>query len=332
MKKILALTIAICITSLLTAQIKSNSETLLNSLHVKKVVVKFSKASYSKDNPKQEIYPPIQVLEQEIVNGYPTKTTNYHNTNGLLKDKTNIKYDSAHREVEIVSVNAGTINEHNTGIEDVQKYSYDKEGNVTSASREYGGNNSYATYSYKYNEKKQIIEKTTIEGRANYTVHFTYNKNGDLVKINDGTKKDRGTWFDYEYYKSGKLKQKSKNTIEHTWQYDENGNLTAELEPGKSFYYKYDDKGRIMEYTESQQSGTFVTTIQFKYDSNDNLISEAILDGKLANGGYKYYTEKLKAYSYHDNKLLKEIIVYRERKLEEEKKYIFEKYFYEYSF
>lgn len=333
MKKLILFILTICISAHTIAQIKRNTETLLSSLNVKKVIVKMSKASYTRGSNEQEIYSPIQILEQELIDGYPVKTLNFYNTNGLLKDKTTIKYDSAHREIEIISVNASSINKHNTGIENIQKYSYNAEGNITSSSNEYGGNSSLGTYSYKYNEKKQVVEKTIIEGRSNYKLFFYYNKKGDLIKINNGTKQDKGTWFDYEYYKkTDKIKQKSKNTIGYTWKYDEKGQLIAEFKPGKSYYYTYDDNDRITEYTESMQSGTFVTTIKFNYNLNGILISESIFDGKLANGAYKYYTEKLKEYTYSDNKLIKDVTVYRKRKTDETEKLIFQKYIYEYSF
>lgn len=333
MKKTTLFIFTIFISIITNGQIKSNPEKLLNSLGVKKVVVKYSHSTYTRGNDKEEIGHLFVIQEQDIINGYPSKIINNHNTNGILKDKTSIKYDLSHRETEIVSVNGSSINEYNTGIEDIQKFSYDSVGNIISYSREYGGNNSYSTYSYKYNEKKQVIEKISkVDGRELVTA-YTYDKKGNVIKINDGTKNDKGKKIEYEYFdKTDKIKQKTINTIEHNWQYNEKGLLIVELEPGKSYYYKYNDQDQIIEYTESLQSGTSVMTVRFKYDSNKDLISEAILDGKLANGGYKYYTEKLKEYVYNDNKLIKGITVYQSRKLDDPKKLIFEKYVYEYAF
>ena len=120
------------------------------------------------------------------------------------------------------------------------------------------------TYSYKYNERGNVIEENQVE----------INKHLDNEEISIKTK----TTYKYDY---------KGNLIESEWKvddsdsygyhkYDSKGNLIEYKNRDDKYVYKYDNKGDLIECVNPNLDGTY----EYKYDKKGNWIEKITYEGE----------------------------------------------------
>ena len=185
-------------------------------------------------------------------------------------------------------------------------YNYDKEGRLARSTSGSGANKAVVNYSHDQNGTMTSIEEGywsySSTGKANtdspHTITREYNEHGDIVK--EITVKER-----IQSNGIPKLQQKIEEV--YTYEYDDNGMMTAKTLAGtadtpqsdgshkittyssaETCEYKYDQNGRILTSTTTNDSGN-ATTWTYSYDKHGNVSSM-----KAGKSTYSYeYTAKL---------------------------------------
>lgn len=176
------------------------------------------------------------------------------------------------------------------------EYRYDQYNQMTYSSTTNHESGDHFAYIYKneYDQKGQIVritELSTENGTTFYTREFSYDENGNLVKVIHNNAVGDHAVTDYQYDINGRLTEATcdhfygetlldTRSVEYT--YDENGNTLSvkshqalsndgeALESNHTYTYKYDVNNRITE--EKSDVNGFVTVTKYTYDSNGNLI------------------------------------------------------------
>ncbi len=168
----------------------------------------------------------------------------------------------------------------------VEKYSYDKNGNITKVKLyEYKyaydkqGNKTYDEYTidkyeytYKYDKNGRITARCERKnGNILKREQYYYDKNGKITSV---SKEDEDYYFkehtiaedSYHYDKNGQLKK-----IVKKWKRtDKKANDICDWE-SDSFKYKYDNKGRLTSITEVGEYNYISSREKYKYDKKDRI-------------------------------------------------------------
>ena len=209
---------------------------------------------------------------------------------------------------------------------------YDIHGNLTKSvqmtvhSIKYGYLAIEVTYDNKYNEKEQLIERTSVDSlyedtedndgkiySAGYVTGKTkstykYDAYGNMLnekhdyKATDypDTSEDGIYEINYAYDNNGNMTKKDNGYDEMNYSYDNNGNLIKEKHGSDETNYSYDNSGRlIQQVSQSEYDGeTHKSTIKYEYKQNGN--SEELLvvvynnDNRIS--GYKKYYKEFNKY------------------------------------
>jgi RHS repeat-associated protein len=155
------------------------------------------------------------------------------------------------------------------------EYHYDTEERLTGLTNQRG-----ETYLIKRDALGRTIEEIDYWGQSRY---YTYSKAGRLQQSTDPL----GRTIHYKTDPLGRIRQKvlpypqqPGNSVTETFDYDENGNLTATANPTIKIQRRFDPEGRLIKETQ----GDF--TVEYGYDQNNNCIQRKTSSGNTI--GYTF--------------------------------------------
>lgn len=175
--------------------------------------------------------------------------------------KTKYKYDKAGRVIEEIK-----LDQDGNAVNTI-KYSYDKNGNVLSASDNSG------VITRTFDELNRVTSYTDTFGE---TITYSYDLEGNISKINypdDGTKK---IFVNYEYDKNDKLvKVIDWENRKTEYSYDNIGQLVKIKRPdGSQGDYTYDKAGNLISLGDKTKDEGVISSYSYKYDKNGNPVKE----------------------------------------------------------
>lgn len=206
-----------------------------------------------------------------------------------LNYQTDYSYDTMGRIISVTNA-----------LGDSVSYTYDQAGNLLSKTDENG-----VVIEYAYDKENRLISSKSDLG----TVHFTYDKLGRVIAVQDTDSHTEITQYDgegnrtafsdkegnkttYAYDKSGRLSEETDpdgnktsyeyspngNCIkitdaagnEYLYEYDANNRMTEATDPlGHKTSYEYDSLGNVISLTDARGGIT-----SYEYDGNGNLVRE----------------------------------------------------------
>lgn len=147
-----------------------------------------------------------------------------------------------------------------------------------------------------YNDQNLLISRKINEASGDVKKFlFSYNDKGLLVKEEEFDGKDvMVSRLEYSYNEDGKeealAKFNSENKVVSSVrsEYDENGRLSRRI--SKGFYtrislYEYDDQGRLLEESLSDENGFVISRNRMEYDENGQIIHETVYETDLTRAG-----------------------------------------------
>lgn len=268
---------------------------------VKQVTI--TKWNVQNDGSRKQSGDQMRVVKGYDQNGDLAYTTTFITFRNTKSDSVTYKFDSEHRPIEVTVYK---FNEQNRDgyVFQRQVKKYDETGKDIYNLVESNGRKSECEYSYKYDNNKNLIEKTISCGGSKFdkeVIKYEYDKKGNLVletsSISSPIK------YMLKYSKSGKLESRLNLSTSKQEFYDDNGNVVQTTQPGKNTYYKYDSEKRIIELTEDnyQSSITGPRTYKLQYDSKGHLIEKADISKKNN-------LDPIEKWIYNDSGLLIEYI------------------------
>jgi hypothetical protein len=250
---------------------------------------------------------------------------------------TTYTYDANGNMLTQESNNDGVINEYNS-----YEYEFDANGNILKENAPYGtGNYSYfdngnlqsvsyieddetftntftyddkdniktstfgdITITYTYDTNNKITKAVKVGGSETNTLNITYDSNGNLVSINNGSE----DVFTNTYDANGNLLTEYANGQTYTYTYYDNSNLKTYTYIGGSttntYNYTYDDNGSLQ--TKSQDyNGVPITLNTYTYDTNGNLLTD-VAEYNLNTSSYFSNTTTY-TYDEYGNKLTESV-------------------------
>lgn len=154
-------------------------------------------------------------------------------------------------------------------------FSYDSIGNITSVT---DANNHTTTFAY---DDRNQVTSTVSAAPFNYATKFSYDRNGNLIRLERQADDLKTQWQKTEYIYNSRdelisVKQYQNNTdyLLTTYAYDGKGNRVAVIDPeGNSTMYTYDVLDQVSRKIDAKNNFT-----DYSYDANGNL--ESITDAK----------------------------------------------------
>lgn len=146
---------------------------------------------------------------------------------------------------------------------------YDKAGHVIeNSSTDYYNSKKGKTNKYKYVYKKDLLQKSTVNGKLD--VKYSYDKKGNLItsKQYDKGKYRSTTTYSYKKGKLASAVTKEGKRVTSEWTCYSNGNL-------KSRTIFWEDGSKLVQ--EYKRSGAYT---EMQYDSQNRVISEGSYDSK----------------------------------------------------
>jgi len=252
-------------------------------------------------------YVPTKYIEKEIYSDEPDQEYGYTIT---------ITYNEKSLPVKV-------IQKENEGDEAIVEVVFNDIGLPTKTTRTYDGDSQTVEYTYDGTLREPIKMVMTYSDSSDFmfTVDFTYDANGNLVK--QITKSNDTILQTYEatYDSKGNLTTEiqtdsagSQYTTEYV--YDTNGNLTKKSENHYDRFeriteYVYDANGNLTKETRKQKDSNppsiaSITTFEYTYDANGNLTKE--VETRTNEGETAFFEDQdITEYTYDaDGKLIKE--------------------------
>ena len=162
---------------------------------------------------------------------------------------------------------------------------YDTYGNILSDVYFATSNNSMITYTYKYDDHCNLIEKVSEYASSFKDVtRYEYDENNMPVRMS----RSSGFFIELEYDDKGNIVKQTDDYGDATvYTYDENGNILTEIsmhKDGETLYhvtYEYDAKGHCVKITKDSM------VITNHYDESGNCVKQEIVQSN----GISYYHE-----------------------------------------
>lgn len=214
-------------------------------------------------------------LPTQIIKTYKNKTTGNTDTIGHVK----LTYNENGNVLSLTDV----INDESI------KFTYDDNGQVVEQTTEKQEKTSEQK-SYKYNEFGKVKSENTIAGTVNQTTKYEYDNDGTGKLISEITE-DADKVVEYEYDSFGReircTERIGAKIQETTREYDNNGNITKEVQPsGVTYEYTYDSMNRTTAEKIISKSKTSVTYWTYEYTDVSIRVS------KVTKSEGEYYTKK----------------------------------------
>jgi YD repeat-containing protein len=143
-------------------------------------------------------------------------------------------------------------------------YNYDNNGYRTEANYYKEDTKLISNVIYKYDEAGRIIEKIDYtpgkEAHLTYLTDYKYDNNGNLIEVRAPMVTEK--------FKYDSLNQRTefRRFFQH--------------ELSRTFFYKYDEKGREVESTEIDEKLVPIQTLKYKYNTDDLIIETLVYKGK----------------------------------------------------
>ncbi len=188
-------------------------------------------------------------------------------------------YDGLGRLSYVSELNASTAPEESDINSHKLTYTYDSDGKVTDIGYPLSTSDEVTGLHYIYDQNGRITTVSAKVGSLLKTIReYEYNSLGEITDITDhenftgtGTNTVETT---YSYDNLGRVtameeKDQAENTVESfTYTYDQNSNITSEVDGNISKDYTYDDQGRLTEV--STENGENTDTVAYTYDAAGN--------------------------------------------------------------
>jgi len=176
------------------------------------------------------------------------------------KQKTQYSYDKAGRIIK-----AEEYDESETLTNQID-YTYDPNGNILSVKDNSG------EIKRTFDELNRVTSYTDTFGE---TIKYSYDIEGNLIKIDYPDDADKKIYVKYEYDKAAQLTKVTdwdNNTTEYT--YDLVGQLSSVKRPDSSVEtYSYDKSGNLLNSVDRTENN-IISSYNYRYDKNSNLIRE----------------------------------------------------------
>lgn len=201
---------------------------------------------------------------------------------------------------------------YNNDIININNFFYDNRDNIIEIRKFYSNENSIIQkYLFSYNSINQkILEEKFQFGNSQWTNHYSYDKNGKLIKESWVSRKYPLIDFFYEYDSFG-------NNTKKTGKY-----LLGEIETFLRIEKKFDEKNRcVYEYKEefNDHSGLSKITREFEYGEYEDLIVKE----KFRRKEFDFYDGDFK-YEYDEMGNITNFIVYKNGQIQEKRSWKYE--------